>query len=165
MNQSDVLRIAALAACAALCFHAAAVAAKPAAAAPAAKLNTAAFLDACSADQNVTDEPGFADGKVTPKAYCECVAGKFDENKLTQKDVDMLTKMHKDEITDADAQAYPTLEDLMTANEGYEDACKKSLGLPADAGNDEVPMEEDIVPDEEAPDQGAPPSDDASPPE
>ncbi|HKB22788.1 MAG TPA: hypothetical protein VKC99_08390 [Methyloceanibacter sp.] len=165
MNQSDVLRIAALAACAALCFHAAAVAAKPAAAAPAAKLNTAAFLDACSADQNVTDEPGFADGKVTPKAYCECVAGKVEENKLTQKDVDMLTKMHKDEITDADAQAYPTLEDLMTANEGYEDACKKSLGLPADAGNDEVPMEEDTVPDEEAPDQGAPPSDDASPPE
>ena len=165
MNQSDVLRIAELAAFAALCFHAAAVAAKPAAAAPAAKLNTAAFLDACSADQNVTDEPGFADGKVTPKAYCECVAGKFDENKLTQKDVDMLTKMHKDEITDADAQAYPTLEDLMTANEGYEDACKKSLGLPADAGNDEVPMEEDTVPDEEAPDQGAPPSDDASPPE
>ncbi len=165
MNQSDVLRIAALAACAALCFHAAAVAAKPAAAAPAAKLNTAAFLDACSADQNVTDEPGFADGKVTPKAYCECVAGKVEENKLTQKDVDMLTKMHKDEITDADAQAYPTLEDLMTANEAYEDACKKSLGLPADAGNDEVPMEEDTVPDEEAPDQGAPPSDDASPPE
>jgi len=165
MNQSDVLRIAALAACAAVCFHAAAVAAKPAAAAPAAKLNTAAFLDACSADQNVTDEPGFADGKVTPKAYCECVAGKVEENKLTQKDVDMLTKMHKDEITDADAQAYPTLEDLMTANEGYEDACKKSLGLPADAGNDEVPMEEDTVPDEEAPDQGAPPSDDASPPE
>jgi hypothetical protein len=165
MNQSDVLRIAALAACAALCFHAAAVAAKPAAAAPAAKLNTAAFLDACSADQNVTDEPGFADGKVTPKAYCECVAGKVEENKLTQKDVDMLTKMHKDEITDADAQAYPTLEDLMTANEGYEDACKKSLGLPADAGNDEVPMEEDTVPDEEAPDQGAPPSDDTSPPE
>jgi hypothetical protein len=165
MNQSDVLRIAALAAFAALCFHAAAVAAKPAAAAPAAKLNTAAFLDACSADQNVTDEPGFADGKVTPKAYCECVAGKFEENKLTQKDVDMLTKMHKDEITDADAQAYPTLEDLMTANEGYEDSCKKSLGLPADAGNDEVPMEEDTVPDEESPDQGAPPSDDASPPE
>ncbi|HET7446692.1 MAG TPA: hypothetical protein VFJ49_02020 [Methyloceanibacter sp.] len=165
MNQSDVVRIAALGAFAALCFHAAAVAAKPAAAAPAAKLNSAAFLDACSADQNVTDEPGFADGKVTPKAYCECVAGKFEENKLTQKDVDMLTKMHKDEITDADAQAYPTLEDLMTANEGYEDACKKSLGLPADAGNDEVPMEEDAVPDEESPDQGAPPSDDASPPE
>lgn len=165
MNQSDVVRIAALGAFAALCFHAAAVAAKPAAAAPAAKLNSAAFLDACSADQNVTDEPGFADGKVTPKAYCECVAGKFEENKLTQKDVDMLTKMHKDEITDADAQAYPTLEDLMTANEGYEDSCKKSLGLPADAGNDEVPMEEDTVPDEESPDQGARPSDDASPPE
>jgi hypothetical protein len=165
MNQSDVLRVAALGAFAALCFHAAAVAAKPAAAAPATELNTAAFLDACSADQNVTDEPGFADGKVTPKAYCECVAGKFEENKLTQKDVDMLTKMHKDEITDADAQAYPTLEDLMTANEGYEDSCKKSLGLPADAGNDEVPMEEDTVPDEEAPDQGAPASDDASPPE
>ena len=129
------------------------------------KLNTGDFITACGDDPSVTDDPGFDEGKVTPKAYCECVAGKFEENKLTQKDVDMLTKMHKDEITDADAQAYPTLEDLMTANEGYEDSCKKSLGLPADAGNDEVPMEEDTVPDEESPDQGAPPSDDASPPE
>jgi hypothetical protein len=164
MDQSYVSRVAALGVFAAFCFHAASLEAKPAVAAPA-KLNTAAFLDACSTDQNVTDSPGFADGKVTPKAYCECVAGKFEENKLTQKDVDMLTKMHKDEITDADAEAYPTLEDLLTSNESYEDACKKSLGLPADAGNDEVPMEEDTVPDEEAPDQGAPPPDDASPPE
>lgn len=165
MYQSHVLRVAAFGAFAAFCFSAVGVDAKPAAAAPADKLNSAAFLDACSADQNVTDEPGFADGKVTPKAYCECVVGKFEENKLTQKDVDMLTKMHKDEISDADAESYPTLEDLLTANEGYEDACKKSLGLPADAGNDEAPMEEDTVPDEEAPDEGAPPGDDASPPE
>jgi hypothetical protein len=164
MDQSHVLRVAALGVFAAFCLCAAEGAVEPAAAAPA-KLNTAAFLDSCSADQNVTDEPGFADGKVTPKAYCECVVGKFEENKLTQKDVDMLTKMHKDEITDADAAAYPTLEDLLTANEGYEDACKKSLGLPADAGNDEAPMEEDAVPDEEAPDEGAPPGDDVSPPE
>ena len=170
MNQSDVLRIAALAACAALCFHAAAVAAKPAAAAPAAKLNTAAFLDACSADQNVTDEPGFADGKVTPKAYCECVAGKFEENKLTQKDVDMLTKMHNEELSDADAEAYPTLEDLMNANEGFEDKCRENLGLPTDIGTD---MEEEQIEDEAAPgdddevpaEEGAPPGDDASPPE
>jgi hypothetical protein len=163
MDQSYLLRVAAGVFAAVLlqvaCFYA-----MPAAAAPAAKLNSAAFLDACAADQNVTDSPGFADGKVTPKAFCECVAGKFEENKLTQKDVDMLTKMHKDEITDADAEAFPTLEDLLTANEGYEDACKKSLGLPADAGDDEVPMEEDTVPDEGSPDEGTPP-DDVSPPE
>jgi hypothetical protein len=164
MYQSYVLRVAAFGAFAAFCLYAADGEAKPAAAVTA-KLNTAAFLDACSADQNVTDEPGFADGKITPKAYCECVVGRFEENKLTQQDVDMLTKMHKDEITDADAAAYPTLEDLLTANEGYEDACKKSLGLPVDAGNDEAPMEEDAVPDEEAPDEGAPPGDDVSPPE
>ena len=30
------------------------------------------------------------DGKVTPQSYCECVAGKFSENKLSQTDVDML---------------------------------------------------------------------------
>ena len=76
--------------------------------------------------ENVTDEPGFEDGKVTPKAYCECVAGELDKNKLTQKDVDMLTKMHKDEISDDDAEDYPTLEDLMNANEGYEDACRRA---------------------------------------
>ena len=40
----------------------------------------------------------------------------------SQADVDMLTKMHKDEISDDDAENYPTLEDLMNANEGYEDA-------------------------------------------
>src|SRR6188508_1715462 len=73
MDQSYVSRVAALGVFAAFCFHAASLEAKPAVAAPA-KLNTAAFLDACSADQNVTDSPGFADGKVTPKAYCECVA-------------------------------------------------------------------------------------------
>ena len=94
MDQSYVSRVAALGVFAAFCFHAASLEAKPAVAAPA-KLNTAAFLDACSTDQNVTDSPGFADGKVTPKAYCECVAGKFEENKLTQKDVDMLTKMQR----------------------------------------------------------------------
>ncbi|MGC1710825.1 MAG: hypothetical protein WA717_04385, partial [Methyloceanibacter sp.] len=68
--------------------------ARPAVAA-AGKLNTTAFVAACSTDQNVTDEPGFEDGKVTPKAYCECVAAEIVKNKLSQGDVDMLTKMHK----------------------------------------------------------------------
>ena len=129
----------------------------------AAALNTANFLAACSADQNITDEPGFDDGKVTPKAFCECVVGEFAKNKLSQTDVDMLTKVHKDDISDADAESYPTLEDLMNANESYEDSCKTSLGLPTDEGTDveEGPGEEDVVPqDEEAPAQ-----DDGSPPE
>ena len=150
MNQSYVSRVAALGVFAAFCFHAASLEAKPAAAAPA-KLNTAAFLDACSADQNVTDSPGFADGKVTPKAYCECVAGKFEENKLTQKDVDMLTKMHKDEITDEDAASYPTLEELMAKNEGFEDECKASLGMPSSDDDDEEgpPINEEDIPQDE----------------
>ncbi len=127
------------------------------AAAAAGKVNTGDFVAACSADENVTQEPGFEDGKVTPKAFCECVAGKLDENKATQKDVDMLVKMHKDEISDSDAEAYPTLEDLMNANEGYEDSCRTALGMPA--VDDEEPSEEDTVPDEGAPseDKGSPP--------
>ncbi len=121
------------------------------------KLNTADFVAACAADENVTQEPGFEDGKVTPKAFCECVAAKLDENKATQKDVDMLTKMHKDEISDQDAESYPTLDDLMNANEGYEDDCRTKLGLPA-VDDEEPPMEEDTVPDEGAPsDEGSPP--------
>ena len=127
-------------------------------------LNTANFVAACAADQNVTDEPGFEDGKVTPKAYCECVAGEIVKNKLSQNDVDMLTKMHKDEISDDDAESYPTLEDLMNANEGYEDSCKTSLGLPADEDNDVdegTGEEDDVVPQ----DDGAPAGDDTSPPE
>jgi hypothetical protein len=131
------------------------------AATPAGKVNTGDFVTACAADENVTQEPGFEDGKVTPISFCECVAGKLDENKATQKDVDMLTKMHKDEISDQDAEAYPTLDDLMNANEGYEDACRTALGLPAvdDSDAEEPPMEEDAVPEEGAP------SDDNSPPE
>jgi hypothetical protein len=151
------IRVVALGAFAILCAAPAEVeAAKPA-------TNDAAFIAACIADPNVIDEPGFeAGGKVTPKAYCECVAGELEKNKLTQKDVDMLTKMHKEEVSDADAESYPTLEDLMVANEGYEDSCKKSLGLPA-GGTDveEVPMEDDAVPEDDAP----PAEDDGSPPE
>ena len=117
----------------------------------AAALNTANFIAACSADENVTDEPGFEDGKVTPKAYCECVAGEFAKNKLSQADVDMLTKMHKDEITDEDAASYPTLGELMAKNEGFEDECKTSLGMPSSDDNDEEspPINEEDIPQDE----------------
>ncbi len=127
-------------------------------AAAAERLNTAVFIAACAADDNVTQEPGFEDGKVTPKAFCECVAGKLEESKATQKDVDMLTKMHKDAISDADAEAYPTLDDLMNTNEGYEDDCRTKLGLPA-VDDEEPPMEEDTTPDEGGQgDDNAPPN-------
>ena len=156
MHKISFLRVLALSA-AAFCLCAAEDTATAAA------LNTADFIAACSADENVTGEPGFEDAKVTPKAYCECVAGEFAKNKLSQKDVDMLTKMHKDDISDEDAESYPTLEDLMNANEGYEDSCKASLGLPVEEEDDleEMPMEEDMVPQEEE----APAKDDGSPPE
>ena len=114
-------------------------------------LNTDAFLAACVADPVVTDEPGFADGgKATPQLYCECIAGKFKEQKLSQPDVDMMTKMHKDEITDEDAASYATLEELMAANEGIEDDCKESLGMPSADDDEEGPPanEEDIPQDE-----------------
>jgi len=127
----------------------------------AAALNTANFVAACNADENVTSDPGFEDGKVTPKMFCDCVSGEIVKNKLSQADVDMLTKMHKDDISDADAENYPTLEDLMNANEGYEDACRTSLGMPTDEGTDveEGTGEDDVVPEGEAPaeDDGSPP--------
>ena len=119
--------------------------------APQAKLNTEAFLAACVADPVVTDEPGLeAGGKVTPQIYCECIVGKLGENKLSQTDVDMLTKMHKDEITDKDAASYPTLEALMAKSEKFEDACKASLGMQASTDDEEGPPpdEEDIPQDE-----------------
>jgi len=158
MHKVFFMRVIALGAFAAFCLCAAQDDALAAAA-----LNTANFMAACSADQNITDEAGFDDGKVTPKAFCECVVGEFTKNKLTQTDIDMLTKMHKDEISDADAASYPTLEDLMNANEGYEDSCKTSLGLPTDedTGVEEGPGEEDVVPQDEE----APAEDDGSPPE
>ncbi len=118
MHKIIFTRVIALGAFAAFCLCAAQQAAF------AAELNTANFVAACAADENVTDDPGFEDGKVTPKAYCECVAAEILKNKLSQGDVDMLTKMHKDDISDNDAENYPTLEDLMNANEGYEDSCR-----------------------------------------
>jgi hypothetical protein len=130
----------------------------------AAELDTAKFLAACTADPSVTDDPGFDDGKVTPKAYCDCVAGELGKNNLSQKDVDMLTKMHNEEISDEDVEAYPTLEDLLNANEGFEDSCRKTLGLPEDTGTD---MEEEPTGEGEGmpEDEEAPAEDDGSPPE
>ena len=62
----------------------------------------------------------------------------------------MMTKMHKDEITDEDAASYTTLEDLMATNEGIEDDCKESLGMPSADDDEEGPPanEEDIPQDE-----------------
>ena len=133
------------------------------------KLNTGDFTAACSDDPSVTEDPSFDDGKVTPKAFCECVAAALEKNNLSQKDVDMLTKMHNEELSDADAEAYPTLEDLMNANESYEDKCRETLGLPTDIGTDmeEEPFDDEMPEeDEEAPaDEKAPADDDGSPPE
>jgi hypothetical protein len=135
----------------------------------AAELNTANFTAACVGDPVVADDPAFEGGKATPKAYCECVTGKLVENKLSQADVDMLTKMHNEAITDADAETYPTLEDLLVANEGYEDACKESLGLAPAEGTDveESPMEDEVMPEEDMmPEDDAPGAEDeGSPPE
>jgi hypothetical protein len=156
MHKHSFARVIALGGFAALCFSAGA--------AGAAQLNTADFVAACAADASVTEDPAFDDGKVTPQAFCECVAGELGKSSLAQKDVDMLVKMHKEQISDADVEAYPTLEDLMNSNEGFEDSCRKTLGLPAENSDD---MEEGEPADEGMPqDEQAPPAeDDASPPE
>src|SRR5688572_2156256 len=91
------------------------------------KLKTAPFVTSCTEDPTVTEDPGFESGTVTPKAFCECVAGKLTENKASQADVDMLTKLHNEEISDSDAETHPNFEALLVANEGYEDACRQSL--------------------------------------
>jgi hypothetical protein len=125
-------------------------AASSGAAAPAAKLNTEAFLAACTSDEVVTGLAGFDEGKVTPKQFCDCVVGKYQDNKLNQNDLDLLTRVHKDELTEAD-ETNASLESLLSSSEGYEDACKKSLGLPVNAEDDEAPAEDDTPGDEEAP--------------
>jgi len=128
----------------------AALAATTSLAASPAKLSTEAFIAACSEDEVVTGQLGTQETtEVTPKQFCDCVGGKYQEGKLGQKDVDMLTKMHKDEITDEDATNYPKLEDLLSTNEKFEDACKKSLGLPVNTdGDDQAPGDEEMPADE-----------------
>lgn len=124
------------------------------------KLDTAAFVTACTEDPTVTEDPGFEGSNVTPKAFCECVAGKLGEGKSTQADVDMLTKLHNEEISDSDAETHPNFEALLVANEGYEDACRQSLGLATDYGTD---IDEESL--EDMPEDEAPIEDDGSPPE
>jgi hypothetical protein len=156
MYQYDFMRVIALGAFAVFCLGM-----TPS---EAASVDTAKFVAACTADPSVTDDPGFDDGKVTPKAYCECVAGELANGNLSQKDVDMLTKMHNEEISDEDVENFPTLEDLLNANEGFEDSCRKSLGLPEDTGEDM--QEEPEGEDEGLPgDEEAPTEDGDSPPE
>ncbi|HSD91576.1 MAG TPA: hypothetical protein VLB11_00930 [Methyloceanibacter sp.] len=148
MYKPKLMRVA-LGSFAAVCLSAAGTAA--------AEVNTADFIAACTSDISVTEDPGFEDGKATPKAYCECVAGEFANAQLSQADVDMLTKMHKEEITDEDVENFPTLEDLMNANEDIEDGCREKLGLPVgftDIEEEEID-EEEMVPEDE----------DVSPPE
>jgi hypothetical protein len=128
---------------------AAAFAVSPSLAAPAAKLTIEAFIAACSEDEVVTGQLGAQEKtEITPKQFCDCVSGKFQDGKLGQKDVDMLTKMHKDEITDDDATNFPKLEDLLSTNEKFEDACKKSLGLPVNTDDDQGPGDEEMPADE-----------------
>ena len=156
MYKSDFMRVVALGAFAVLCLGITEVSAAGA--------DSSKFVAACAADPSITDDPGFDDGKVTPKTFCDCVAGELAKNNLNQKDVDMLTRMHNEEISDEDVAGYPTLEDLLNKNEGFEDSCRKGLGIPIDTGTDmeEEPTDEDAAPDDE---EAPPADDDASPPE
>ncbi len=167
MDKNCLMRLIALGAFAGVCLGPAW--------AEAAEVNTDDFIAACSKDPIVTDDMGFDDGKVTPKAYCECIAAELVKNNLSQKDVDMLIKMHNEDISDADVESYPALDDLMIANEGYEDNCRKTLGLPTDTGTDieglreeEMMLEDDMLPEEDMSpedDGEVPAEDNKSPPE
>jgi hypothetical protein len=151
-------RLAALGAFAALCLATSVAKAQD--------LNTADFVAACVKDPVITEDPGFDDAKVTPQIFCECVAGQLQENKSVQTDVDMLVKMHNEAITDADAASFPKLDELLVANEGFEDACREKLGLSIEDGDDleELPEEEEI-PEEGVIEEGEPPQDGEQPPQ
>lgn len=140
---SSLVRVAALIAFAALC--------PSAAEAQAAEVSTAEFIAACSDDPFVADDPAFEESDVTPQAYCQCAAGKLVENKLSQADIDMLTKMHNEELTEADAESHPALDDLLAANEEFEDDCQQSLGLVRadDFDMEEAPMDEEMMLEED----------------
>jgi hypothetical protein len=142
-------RLAALSAFAVLCLAASSAQAE--------NLKTDDFIAACVKDPVITEDPGFEDAKVTPQTFCECVAGQLQENNAAQTDVDMLVKMHNEDITDADAASFPKLDDLLVANEGYEDACRQKLGLSFENDDDleEFPEEEEI-PEEGMIEEGEP---------
>lgn len=143
---TSCLRLAALISLIGLCLSSADL--------QAAELDTGQFVPACTKDPVVTEDPGFDEAKVTPQTFCECVAGKLKENSASQADVDMLVKLHNEDITDADAANFETLDDLLVANEGFEDECRQVLGIASeDDDMEDFPMEEEI------PEEGEPPAD------
>ena len=113
------------------------------------------YMAACTTDPDLVEEFQ-GDPNVTPQVFCECVSGKLKEANATQADIDMLTKMHKDAITDADVEGFPTLEDLMIANEDYEDSCRQRLGIVVETDEDMLPEDgEGMMPEDE---EEAPPA-------
>ena len=109
------------------------------------------YMAACTTDPDLVEEFE-GDPKVTPQVFCECVSGKLKETDATQADIDMLVKMHKDAITDADVEGFPTLEDLMIANEDYEDSCRQRLGIVVETDENMMPEDDEgMMPEDEAP--------------
>ena len=109
------------------------------------------YMVACTTDPDLVEEFE-GDPKVTPQVFCECVSGKLKETDATQADIDMLVKMHKDAITDADVEGFPTLEDLMIANEDYEDSCRQRLGIVVETDENMMPEDDEgMMPEDEAP--------------
>lgn len=113
-----------------------------AAVAEAAGPDTTGFLAACLEDPVVVEEPGLEQpgGKSTPEIYCQCIAGKLVEHKISQTDVDLVTKLHNEELSDQEASE-PGLDDVLSTNEIIEDECKVSLGLPFPT--DDAPLEDE----------------------
>lgn len=117
------------------------------------------YMAACTTDPDLVEEFK-GDPEVTPQVFCECVSGKLKETDATQADIDMLVKMHKDAITDADVEGFPTLEDLMIANEDYEDSCRQRLGIVVETDENMMPEDDEgMMPEDEAP----PPAEDDTP--
>ena len=88
---------------------------------PAAALDTKEFVTACLADSSL-DQIEDVGTKITPKDFCACVAGKIAESDLTQDQVDIVTKIHKNDVDDTMSADYDAAHD---ANDSFETECSQ----------------------------------------
>ena len=96
----------------------------------AAGLDTEDFKAACAGDADVTAMPGLKPGgKATPQEYCDCMADKLAESSLSQKDVDMLVKMHRHQVDWKEAMNYPQIDKLNEASDGFKKSCQNSFNM------------------------------------
>jgi hypothetical protein len=88
---------------------------------PAAALATKEFVAACLADTSLDQIEGVGT-KIMPKDFCACVAARIAASELTQDQVDIITKMHKNDVDDTMSADYDEAHD---ANDSFETECSE----------------------------------------